>query len=80
MAEMQISKIIVVREGSQFGATDEAYREVTAKIAVNSNNPPHIQQIAVVHEVLGTYLGVSVANETLTEIAEAIIDAISELE
>ena len=80
MLEKQISEITVkVEDTHQYLCNDEAYRVVTAQIVVCKDLDMHAQEIAVVHEVLGVFLGSIIPVETLEEIAEAIVDATDSL-
>ena len=80
MPEKQISSIVVkVEDTHKYGCHDEAYRRVTAEIVVCKDLDMHAQEIAVVHEVLGVFLGSTVPLETLEEIAGAIVDATDSL-
>jgi len=81
MAETQISTITVTKEplhalGCECGG---AFREVDVKVSVDAAIPERGQRIAVAHEILGAYLGSVVPTETLSEIAESIIEGLEQL-
>lgn len=78
MTENQITEIKVNREalhskGCECGG---AYRSVSVEICVDSEADPYTQRTALVHEILGAYLGSIVPVETLSEIAESIVDSL----
>jgi hypothetical protein len=81
MTETQISEIKVKFDrlhevGCECGG---AYRVVTAEICVDVQANEYTQKVALVHEILGVYLGAIVPVETLDEIATNIIDSLNEL-
>jgi len=82
MAETQISTIKVIRENLHALDCDcgGAYRVHDIEIHVDSSASPRKQREGIVHEILGAYLGSVVPTETLSEIAESIIEGLEQLE
>jgi len=79
LRELQVHNIEVSQEPLPQADTGGAYRIVNASIVVDSSRDIREQQIAVLHEVLGLYIGAMVAPETLTEIAEHEVEALEKL-
>lgn len=80
MAELQRSQIRIVRENLHALDCDcgGAYRIYDVEIHVDESLPPRTQRIAVTHEILGSYLGVFIDPEIISEMAERIVDALDE--
>jgi hypothetical protein len=81
MSETQISQIKVRKENLHKLGCDcgGAYRVVTAKIHIDNSEPLRNQKISLIHEILGTYLGVFIDPNILTEMAEQIVDSLDQL-
>jgi len=79
MRETQIHNIEVLQESLPQADTGGGYRRVNASIVVDSSRHIREQKIALIHETLGLYFGVVTDPETLTEIAEHIVDCLEEL-
>lgn len=82
MSEQQVSAFTFIKENLIGQGLDcgGAYRVVTAEIVIDSEADERTQKIALVHEILGCYLGSIVLTDTLAEIAESIVDGLAELE
>jgi hypothetical protein len=81
MREIPIIDIKVRQEPTyKYGCTDEAFRAISAEITVNQDLQLRTKQIAVGYEVLATYLGAMLDRDIIETIAEAVVDAIDELE
>ena len=82
MSEQQVSKFTFKKESLCSVGCDcgGGYRVVTAEIVIDSQADEYTQKTALIHEILGCYLGSIVQTETLTEIAENIIDGLEAIE
>jgi len=78
MSEVQIPQIRISKDNLHSNGCDcgGAYRVVDVEICVDSEADPYTQKVALIHEILGAYLGTFIQPETLTEIAEQIIDGL----
>lgn len=81
MSETQISEIKVKLDNLHSLDCDcgGAYRQVTAEIFVDAQASEYKQRCALVHEILGTYFGAVCPPDTISEIAEQIVDGLNEL-
>ena len=81
--ETQYSNIKVTREnlrGVMRGDCGGGYRVVEANIVVDDSLPHILQKEAVIHEILGLYLGAVIHHEILEQIATSIADGLEALE
>ena len=76
MSEEQVHQITIKKEDLSEHDTGGGARVVKAKITVDSSLPPHRRKVALIHEILGVYLGAVVPRGNIEEIAEAIADGL----
>ena len=79
MAEEQVHNIIVRKEDLSDYDSGGGYREVDARVTVDSSMSKHRQRVALIHEILGVFLGTVIPRENIEEIAEAIADGLRQL-
>ena len=80
MSEQQVMDITVNLEDLSNHDTGGGTRVVKAEITVDSSLPILRQREALIHEILGVYLGIIVAPEDIAEIAEGINDGLLQWE
>lgn len=80
MSEEQVHQITVTKEDLSDHHTGGGIRFVKAEIIIDSSLPPYRREVALIHEVLGVYLGSVVSREDIEEIAESIADGLRQLE
>ena len=80
MSEEQVMDITISREDLSDHDTGGAIRVVKAEITIDSSLPLLRQREALIHEILGVYLGILVNTEDICEIACAISNGINQWE
>ena len=80
MSEEQIIDITVSKEDLSNHDTGGGTRIVKAEITVDSSLPLLRQREAVIHEILGVYLGIMVSTEDIAEVSSAVNDGIIQWE
>ena len=80
MGEQQITDITVKSEDLSHFDTGGGVRLVRAFITIDNTISKELQREAVIHEVLGIYLGTVVSTSDIEEIAQSVNDAIYQLE
>ncbi len=80
MTELQISSLKIIKDDLSFVDTGGATREVNTTVTVDSTLPLERQRECLIHEVLGVYLGSVIDVDMLGQIAQAVSEAILELE
>jgi hypothetical protein len=75
-----IHQVNLHREDLSAADTGGGLREVVVNITVDSSLPIHRQKESAVYELLGAYLATVVDQSDLEEIAEAIVDLLSNFE
>ena len=77
--EIQIHNIDIHRENLSSHDTGGAFRVVNVDVTVDSSVSLNLQRVALIHEILGAYLGSFVSRSNLEEISEAINDGLNQL-
>lgn len=80
MSELIITELSVKKDNLCHVNSGGAYRVVKAEIVVDSSRDLREQRVSLVHEILGVFLGVTVEADTITEIAEHIIDGLEKID
>ena len=80
MGEVQVHDIIIKKQDLSGFDTGGGTRRVEAVIQVDSSLPTMRQREALIHEVLGVYLGIMISTEDITEIAGSLNEAICKWE
>ncbi|MFW9991891.1 MAG: hypothetical protein ACFFD4_07800 [Candidatus Odinarchaeota archaeon] len=79
MTEQLIDDISIERVDLSHVNTGGAYRETSVNIVVDSSRDIREQKISLAHEIMGCYLGAIIDCQTITEMAEHIVDGIDQL-
>jgi len=72
MSEEQVHKFTVHKIDLSDHDTGGGFREVDATITIDSSLPSRRQEEALIHEMLGVYLGMTVSVDDIGEMASTI--------
>ena len=79
MSEEQVHRIDVTKVDLSGIDTGGGFREVTVQITIDSSLPQYRQEVSLIHETLGAYLGTFIPRENIEEIAESVADGLRQL-
>ena len=80
MSEEQIVEFTILKEDMSNHDTGGGVRLTKAEITIDSSLPAIRQREVLIHEMLGTYLGLVISTEDISEIASRLNEGICQLE